>query len=423
MQELVSETFSLDALQPITFDWANMRDKYLTEPDDEGNHHLLADVTSEQTKAVGQLMRYCGQSLQMRYMRYSTAVSLSESQMVPNALIRYFGYDKTTRLVSRYDYGLDEWEELIYNKVAQGRPVFYAGTADIGGHAFVCDGYDGQGRFHINWGWNGLANSYFSLSVLDYQEATRADANQSGAGFTIDQNAVIGIKPAETPITDYSNEPILVPSSPYFIHKITDDGTFSLYTRVTVLDRRFNSIVLQSALFSKKNDGTWEKLTSTYKDTYKFGYEYNFGDEIKPKPTGTDGVRNIYIRVRLEKEDGTYGPWITIGNESMFFRLMENEGKVFILPNQIPDLDIKGCEVVRGKGTLKTGSAVTLHVFNKGSEYRSTLLMRPFFIGDDNPEYAYESLVYGDAEYETYFKPLQTGAYLREKEVSDLTTS
>ena len=47
--------------------------------------------------------------------------------------------------------------------------------------------------------------------------------------------------------------------------------------------------------------------------------------------------------------------------------------------------------------------------------------MRPFFIGDDNPEYAYESLVYGDAEYETYIKPLQTGAYLREKEVSDLT--
>ena len=140
--------------------------------------------------------------------------------------------------------------------MAQGRPVFYAGTADIGGHAFVCDGYDGQGRFHINWGWNGLANSYFSLSVLDYQEASRADANQSGAGFTIDQNAVIGIKPAETPITDYSNEPILVPSSPYFIYKITDDGTFSLYTKVTVSDRRFNSIVLQSALFSKKNDGT-----------------------------------------------------------------------------------------------------------------------------------------------------------------------
>lgn len=88
--------------------------------------------------------------------------------------------------MSRYDYGIDEWEDLIYNEVAQGRPVLYAGTADIGGHAFVCDGYDGQGRFHINWGWNGVANSYFSLSVLDYQEASRADANQSGAGFTID---------------------------------------------------------------------------------------------------------------------------------------------------------------------------------------------------------------------------------------------
>ena len=31
----------------------------------------------------------------------------------------------------------------------------------------MCDGYDGNGMFHINWGWNGMSNGYFLLSVLD----------------------------------------------------------------------------------------------------------------------------------------------------------------------------------------------------------------------------------------------------------------
>lgn len=418
LQQSVSETFSLDVLQPTTFDWDNMRDKYLTEPDEEGNRQLLADVTTEQTKAVGLLMRYCGQSVQMRY---SSNVSLTNTQQAVYAFLRYFGYDNTTRYVNRYDYSIDGWEELIYNEVAQGRPVLYAANADNGGHAFVCDGYDGQGRFHINWGWDGLANSYFSLSVLDYHEAMRTDANQNSVGFNINQEAIIGIKPAATPITDYNIDPILTEMSPYHIKKITEDGTFSLYTELALLDKRFYSVVLQTALFSKNNDGTWERLTSIYKGSYENGYQYNIGDEIKPQPTGKDGTRYIYIRVRLVRDDGSFGPWITIGNESMFFELMEEAGKVFIVPNQFPQLVIEGCDLVRGKGTLNTGSAITLHVRNKGSEYRGNLLMRPFFIGDDDPEKAYNSLVYGNADYEGYINPLKLGAFLRAGEVTDLT--
>ena len=36
----------------------------------------------------------------------------------------------------------------------------------IGGHAFVCDGYDGKGYYHINWGWGGDSDAYFLLLVL-----------------------------------------------------------------------------------------------------------------------------------------------------------------------------------------------------------------------------------------------------------------
>jgi hypothetical protein len=34
-------------------------------------------------------------------------------------------------------------------------------------HSFVLDGYDSQGRFHINWGWGGAGNQYFSFQAFD----------------------------------------------------------------------------------------------------------------------------------------------------------------------------------------------------------------------------------------------------------------
>ena len=51
----------------------------------------------------------------------------------------------------------------MYDEVAAGRPVLYTGNTESGGHAFVCDGYDESGLFHINWGWGGSGDGYFSL--------------------------------------------------------------------------------------------------------------------------------------------------------------------------------------------------------------------------------------------------------------------
>ena len=45
-----------------------------------------------------------------------------------------------------------------------GRPVYYAGSSDLGGHAFVCDGYDDNGMFHFNFGWDGVADGYYTLN-------------------------------------------------------------------------------------------------------------------------------------------------------------------------------------------------------------------------------------------------------------------
>jgi hypothetical protein len=35
------------------------------------------------------------------------------------------------------------------------------------GHAFVLDGYNTEGYYHVNWGWNGTCNGYFRISALN----------------------------------------------------------------------------------------------------------------------------------------------------------------------------------------------------------------------------------------------------------------
>ena len=163
--ENVEKVWHIDALPPTTFDWGNMLDNYVTPEGIIG--------TPEQQKAVAKLMRYCGQSVQMIY---SPMDSGSSRQAVAEALVKYFGYQNTAQVSQRIYYSIDGWEDLIYSELANGRPMVYSGFSEDGGHTFVCDGYDGNGLFHINWGWGGTNDDYFSLSVLNPYNNTSAGA-------------------------------------------------------------------------------------------------------------------------------------------------------------------------------------------------------------------------------------------------------
>lgn len=160
-----------------TFDWNNMIDNY------------NSSYTNAQGRAVAQLMAACGTSIRMQY---APGGSASYDNLVSWALVKYFGYDADTRFVMRDGYTLDEWNELIYNELSNDRPVLLGGQADSGGHAFVCDGYEGNGYFHINWGWGGYQDGHFTLSALN------PDGQGIGGfegGYNSSQDAAIGIQP------------------------------------------------------------------------------------------------------------------------------------------------------------------------------------------------------------------------------------
>ena len=179
------ELDAIPANSPI--DWDNMIDNYT------GNE------TSVQDNAVASLMKYCGYSVQMDYNISSNGGSGARSEMLPFALINYFGYSNNTTNVYRIDYGADEWDDLIYNELVNKRPVLYCGDSNGGGHQFVIDGYDIDGLFHVNWGWGGSNNGYFLISVLNPGDNSGIGASSTSDGYAFSQMATIGAEPSDVP--------------------------------------------------------------------------------------------------------------------------------------------------------------------------------------------------------------------------------
>lgn len=150
---------------------------------------LAAGSGSSYETEVAKLMRYCGQAVKMNY---GTGGSSAPSSNVAPAFSNYFGYT-SARLINRNSYSIYEWDEMIYNEIANNRAVYYDGQSTGGGHAFVVDGYDGNGLFHINWGWGGYCDGYFKLSVLNPYSNNGYGASSSRDGYSMYQNAVIGL--------------------------------------------------------------------------------------------------------------------------------------------------------------------------------------------------------------------------------------
>ena len=206
--------FNTDPLAPIAFDWAHMKDSYNGSEDEV------------YTEAVSWLMLYAGCAA---HMQYGTSASGTSDPYIPKAFQNYFDYD--AQLVYRSDYDQPTWEEMIYQELAAGRPMIYNGRAGSGGgHSFVCDGYEHGDYFHINWGWGGMGNGFFVLSVMNPASGD-IGSSSSSEGYNIDQTAIIGIKPGYSGPSTEANHVLTVFNMYYSGSRtIYNEGRgFSLY--------------------------------------------------------------------------------------------------------------------------------------------------------------------------------------------------
>ena len=129
-----------------TFDYANMLDSY------------SSGYSDNQSAAVASLMEVCGKAAEMQY---GTDGSYTNCGKMQSAMALYLNYPFLMYL-KRELIEDDVWMYTVYSNISRGLPVYYSG----GGHGFVLDGYDSEGRVHVNWGWSGAFDGYYDLGAL-----------------------------------------------------------------------------------------------------------------------------------------------------------------------------------------------------------------------------------------------------------------
>ena len=294
-----------------SFKWNEMLESY------------KGDYTAEEANAVAQLMKACGYSVQMSY---STSASGAMSQYIAGALGKYFKYDKgTIRYVMRDYYSLAEWEEMIYNSLKNYGPVILDGQSNQGGHSFVCDGYDKDGYFHINWGWGGVSDGYYLLSVLDpYNQGIGGSGDNSGFNFM--QDAIIGITPAKESNPDDAwytqlygyGEFGLDTSLEYApgdgVGPLCEDGIYNFGPMALPADASLG------ILFREANeDGVEEKKINEAGKEYVWGINleeevgvlYGFGEFVLPLPEEIPNG-NYNVTLAYQSPSLNWGNWMDV---------------------------------------------------------------------------------------------------------------
>ena len=303
--EWKGQTLTAD-LSQSTYQWDQMLNKYT-----EGNY------TEAQGNAVALLMRDLGYASSMSY---SSAESGTSSASMPYALWKYFGYDKHIRLLQRNYCTADDFNAALREEIDAGRPVLIGGTEN-GGHAFVCDGYDERGYFHMNYGWDGKQNDFYLIGP--------------DMPFANNMDFYMGIQPNRTGTE--SRNGITGQSKQDFIWKEDNTLTCALFVISTICEEEIevalaakNTATNEVQYFIKTGAG--EKSVCTFdgavvSDKYK---SFTFDDQI------ADGTYQLYPVCRMKGEQN----WQTFyfnDKRQTFVDLKVEGGKKTYANNHVTD--------------------------------------------------------------------------------------
>lgn len=169
-----------------TYQWTAMQSSYGILSDDEND-------------AVATLMADAGAASQMNYQTNSSGTI---EWYAAKGFAENFRYDSLAISCLQRDFYTDaEWMEMVRKEMEAKQPVLYCGSDEIeGGHAFLLDGIQSDGKVHVNWGWGKSGDGWFDIDVL------RPNITGfTGEGFNIGQSMVLGFKKQETPSADEEN--------------------------------------------------------------------------------------------------------------------------------------------------------------------------------------------------------------------------
>lgn len=332
--------WKMKALEATTFEWDKMKKTY------------TGSETDESADAVAKLFRYCGQAVEMDYNLQSYGGS--SAGLSAYDFSHYFGFGKNARELSRYSYSEKDWEGMIYKELSaeSPRPVFYRGSSNSGGHMFIVDGYDGEGLFHMNWGWGGMSDGYYVLSLANSDELG-AGGGTSKDGYSWNQSAIIGLMPdngeAEVPRfyaefygnleqADFSRgsdiedfEDVVLPGDVFFRYgdPNADSGTYTftfdvgwgLYKNGSLLKVLGNSEVTTGNYYIEYNDIPFSFGSGLADGKYQFRQVYRLQDseewqlcEPRQGPVYVDAVISGNTLTLRQSSESAYTSGVTINS-------------------------------------------------------------------------------------------------------------
>lgn len=261
------DSLSADFSQHV-YEWDYILDSYR-----EGYY------TERQSNAVAQLLSDCGISVRMRY---GVASSGANSAYQPLALSEYFGYDKGMAMIYRDFYSHQELHDILHKELAAGRPILVSGWTTSSGHAFVLDGYDENGLYHVMWGLgDGECDGYYNI---DYMSADQPQwyhhPDNPENGQNILQSFCIGVQPAsyvsntkETHVFAFANIALIEKANRTMsvaAYNLCNVGWNELDGRVALaLKRGYDDVVTILQDYTRRFD--LEEFTDTsYTDTLTF---------------------------------------------------------------------------------------------------------------------------------------------------------
>lgn len=296
-------------LPATTFEWNTMSTSY-------------GAASSEDSRmAVAKLMQYVATALKADL--GTDLTSVWDDKEAP--ALSTFGYGKGVELKRRDLYTDDNWDNLIYHELSNGRPVLYSGQADDGGHAFVVHGYDGNGYYTVNWGWSGFQDGKYLLSAMTPTSGGIGSTDTSGNGYNTGQTALVGISPNDVEtyvVTDdviaLTTEDLAVLDDPATYQPNTE-GCYSVNLKMLFTNRLTNTYSfdfdfkvlkdgeLHAYLFGEEAaiDGLPPLYGFPWDDTQPKGHE---SDVTLDLPCGADGIFNAagtYKIVPVSRESGT----------------------------------------------------------------------------------------------------------------------
>ena len=138
------------------YDWDNMLPTYRSG----------ISFTDNEAKAVSKLLFHCGVALGAGYGLGGTG-AVTDGHKYET----YFGYEKCVSSITCKNYLSDPptLRAMLADELSQGRPMLGKGSNkpdEYNGHAYVCDGFDMNGLFHFNLGWDGSSNGYFEVAPV-----------------------------------------------------------------------------------------------------------------------------------------------------------------------------------------------------------------------------------------------------------------